>query len=352
MYTFVKAAYSNTNIYKIAVSVVIIFLCLHLSAQDYPTIKAKEGDGIYSVLKRNGYTPDYLEQFMELNKSKLGKNNSMIIGRVYRLPLLVEKSPEGNNPTVIPESIPKKKVYEIFGRKYREITQKSGELTGAIFYLMSGHGGPDPGAMGVLSGHVLCEDEYAYDVTLRLARNLIERGATVYMIIIDPNDGIRDEQFLSPDKDEVCYPHGEISFSQLARLRQSTNAVNELYALNKGKYQRLVVIHVDSRSKKENIDVFFYHDKRSNSGKILATMLMQTFGQKYSVHQPNRGYGGSVSERNLYVIKNSYPPAVFIELGNINHFRDQQRFIIPDNRQAVSNWLRDGLIEDYKKSIQ
>jgi len=206
--------------------------------------------------------------------------------------------------------------------------------------------------MGNLDGHILAEDEYAYDVTLRLARNLTERGASVYMIIRDLDDGIRDEQFLRPDKDEVCYPNNEIPLSQLARLKQSTAAVNKLHKQNKGKFQRLVVIHVDSRNLNENIDVFFYHDKGSVSGKHLANTLKQTFEQKYAMHQPNRGYSGSVSERNLYVIKNSVVPAVFIELGNINHVRDQKRIIIPDNRQAVANWLRDGLIEDFKKSIK
>jgi len=251
-----------------------------------------------------------------------------------------------------PESIQEKTVYEIYGKNYREITVKSKELAGAVYYLESGHGGPDPGAIGNLNGHMLCEDEYAYDVTLRLARNLIERGATAYMIIRDPNDGIRDEQYLTPDRDEVCYPNSTIPLNQLARLKQCTVAANALHIRNKGKFQRLVVIHVDSRNTKENIDVFFYHDKGSNTGKRLANTLLQTFRQKYAMHQPNRGYGGSVSERNLYVIKNSVTPSVFIELGNINHTRDQQRFINPDNRQAVANWLRDGLIADFKKSIK
>lgn len=353
MYAFIKPAYSNHKVLKIAVSVFLVFLFFKVSAQEYQKIKAKVGDGVYSVLKQNGYPPaEYMDQFIELNKVKLGKNNSMIIGRVYRLPLKIETIPEVKTSSEIAEKIPEKKVYEIFGEKYREITLKNKELSGAVFYLMSGHGGPDPGAIGSLNGHELYEDEYAYDVTLRLARNLIECGATVYMIIIDPNDGIRDEQYLTPDKDEVCYPKSEIPLSQLARLHQSTKAVNDLYALNKGKFQRLVVIHVDSRSMNENIDVFFYHDKRSILGKNLANTLQQTFEQKYAMHQPSRGYAGSVSERNLYVIKNSNPPSVFIELANINHFRDQQRIIIPDNRQAVSNWLRDGLIEDYKKRIK
>ena len=172
------------------------------------------------------------------------------------------------------------------------------------------------------------------------------------MITRDNNDGIRDGAYLKPDKDEVCYPNKRIPLSQLARLRERTKAVNRLYMKHKGHFQRMVVIHVDSRNKKENIDVFFYHDKRSTSGEQLANTLRQTFDEKYAEHQPNRGYTGDVSSRNLYVIKNSYPTAVFIEMGNINHRRDQQRLIIPDNRQALANWLCDGLIRDFGKNAR
>jgi N-acetylmuramoyl-L-alanine amidase len=38
----------------------------------------------------------------------------------------------------------------------------------------------------------------------------------------------------------------------------------------------------------------------------------------------------------------------FIELGNIQNFKDQQRILTPNNRQAIANWLTDGLIEYYK----
>ncbi len=354
---FVFSKINYHNIYRITVVTILILWGLKLSAQEYQTIKAQKGDGIYSVLKQNGYAPSkYMKQFIELNKDELGKDNSLIAGHEYRLPAKKGKSANSskNQPTTEKKVIkePVKEIFEIFGPKYREVTLKNTELSGAIYFLMSGHGGPDPGAMGSLNGHSLCEDEYAYDVTLRLARNLAEHGATVYMIIRDPDDGIRDEEYLTPDKDEVCYPNSEIPLNQLARLQQNTNAVNDLHAQNKGKFQRLVVIHVDSRQKEKNIDVFFYYDKGSNSGKRLANTLLRTIDQKYARYQPNRGYNGSVSERNLYVIKNSLPPSVFIELGNINHSRDQQRFIIPDNRQAIANWLCDGLIQDYKKSIK
>jgi N-acetylmuramoyl-L-alanine amidase len=105
---------------------------------------------------------------------------------------------------------------------------------------------------------------------------------------------------------------------------------------------------VDSRSRGENIDVFFYHDRRSNSGQKAARILKNTFQRKYDLHQPGRGYSGTVSDRNLYVVRNTYPVAIYIELGNINHRRDQQRFIIPSNRQALANWLFEGLTEDFK----
>jgi N-acetylmuramoyl-L-alanine amidase len=342
---------------KFGLIIITLLITCQLFGQEYPTFKAKKGDGIYSVLQRNGYPAnEYFDLFVELNKSNLGKNNALIIGKTYRFPLKTDsingESYQLKKAEPI-QKIPQKTIiHEIYGPAYQEITIKNKILAGAAYFLASGHGGPDPGAIGNLDGHHLYEDEYSYDVTLRLARNLTEYGAKVYMIVTDPNDGIRDEQFLNPDKDELCYPNKEIPLNQLARLKQSTAAVNHLHRANKGKYKRHVVIHVDSRSEDKNIDVFFYHDKGSKSGERLAQTLLQTFENKYAQHQPNRGYTGSVSERNLYVIRNSATTSVFIELGNINHTRDQKRIIIPDNRQAVANWLREGLIEDYKNSIK
>ncbi len=123
---------------------------------------------------------------------------------------LVKTSTGLEQPTV--------KRYPIFGRKYELVETKTNYLKGSVYYLVSGHGGPDPGAMGKYQNHVLCEDEYAYDITIRLARNLVENGATVYMITMDPNDGIRDETFLMPDKDAVCYPNQGVPLNKLKRL--------------------------------------------------------------------------------------------------------------------------------------
>ncbi|HPF52570.1 MAG TPA: N-acetylmuramoyl-L-alanine amidase [Draconibacterium sp.] len=345
---------SNLHINSLKKGILFTFLAVilssfQLSAQNKQVV-AEKGDGIYSLLKRYGYSyTDNLENFIALNKDNLGTNNSLFAGKKYILPGTENAVEEKTTSTTTSAPSSGKMVhFDIFGDKYADIEITSNDLKGAVYYLVSGHGGPDPGAMGKYNNHVVCEDEYAYDVTLRLARNLIQEGATVYVITRDPNDGIRDESFLKIDKDEVCYPNLTIPLNQTKRLKQRSDAVNKLYMQHRNEFQRMIAIHVDSRSRGENIDVFFYHDKRSDTGKKAATTLKNTFQQKYREHQPGRGYGGTVSERNLYVVKNTYPPAVYIELGNMNHSRDIQRLIMADNRQAVANWLTLGLKKDFQ----
>jgi len=133
------------------------------------------------------------------------------------------------------------------------------------------------------------------------------------------------------------------------RLQQRTNAVNNLYLKHKGAYQRLIVTHVDSRSIGKNIDVFFYHHKNSENGKRLAEQIHTTFKQKYAKHQPNRIYSGTVTSRSgLYLVKNTLPPMVYIELGNIRNSKDQKRILNYENREALANWIHNGLLKDYQ----
>ena len=336
---------SKLHIKKITTIILTLFLVLiifppHVHGQN-KEVEAQEGEGIYRLLKRHGLSAsENMESFIELNKDRLGRDNALLAGVTYKLPSAAKM------PTLTSSEAIRR--FEIFGDKYADVEIKKETLKGAVYYLMAGHGGPDPGAIGMYNNRNLCEDEYAYDVTLRLARRLIENGATVYMITRDNDDGIRDESYLKPDKDERCYPNSSIPINQLRRLRQRTNAVNALYQKNRGAFQRMIAIHVDSRSRGENIDVFFYHDRRSDTGKKASRILQNQFQQKYDEHQPGRGYHGTVSSRGLYVVRNTYPVAVYIELGNINHRRDQQRFILSNNRQALANWLTEGLITDYK----
>jgi len=191
-------------------------------------------------------------------------------------------------------------------------------------------------------------------VTLRLARQLISKGATVYIIVRDPNDGIRDASYLRCDSDETVRGKAAIPVGQLDRLKQRVDIVNALHRRNrKVPFQRLLVLHVDSRQEGDRVDIFFYHHSSSRAGRRTAEWLRTTIDRKYDAHQPSRGYHGTVATRDaLYLLRKTRVPTVYIELGNIRNTFDQKRFIYSDNRQAMANWLCDGLESDYTEYMK
>ncbi|MBN1543777.1 N-acetylmuramoyl-L-alanine amidase [candidate division KSB1 bacterium] len=235
----------------------------------------------------------------------------------------------------------------MFGPENSRVEIRDRRLAGKVFYLISGHGGPDPGAVGKRGSNLLCEDEYAYDITLRLAKRLLEHGARAYLIVRDPDDGIREERLLKPDRDEVYFGKHPISADPVIRLRDRARIVNSLYQQNGGTRtsQYAIILHVDSRANSKRIDIFYYYQRNSKESKALAKKFYSVIKGKYDLAQPGRGYRGHVETRNLYMLRNVEPTTVYIELGNIKNTRDQDRFIIANNRQAVANWLCDGILE-------
>ncbi len=139
-------------------------------AQSTPkTVVAVSGDGIHRILQKNGLDPKkYYREFIRLNKKKLGPKNGLYIGSTYILPKkdgAKDSSPADDKP-----STPKSLTEPLFGKKHAEVKLEDESLKGAVYYLISGHGGPDPGAVVKKEGKLVSEDEYAYDVNLRLAR--------------------------------------------------------------------------------------------------------------------------------------------------------------------------------------
>ena len=244
---------------------------------------------------------------------------------------------------------PKVMNFQLFGDKYSETPIIGNELTGHVYYIVSGHGGPDPGANTMVNGKMVAEDEYAYDVSLRLAKNLLMHDAKVYMIVRDENDGIRDEEYLETDYDEVVWGGEKIPLNQSARLCQRTRIINNLFEENAKKgyeIQRVIETHVDSRYTDHKVDIFFYYNDKKPQSKMLAEGMYDTIRQKYDAKQKGRGYTGEVKARDLWMIRESKPPIVFIELGNITNEFDRKRLLSSDNRQAIANWFAHGLMNN------
>ena len=92
----------------------------------------------------------------------------------------------------------------------------------------------------------------------------MQEGAEVLIIIQDAKDGIRDDLYLSNSKRETCMG-AAIPLNQVARLQQRCAKINEFYRQDRKiyKYCRAIFLHVDSRSKSHQTDVFFYHAPKS-----------------------------------------------------------------------------------------
>ncbi|MEG1562602.1 MAG: N-acetylmuramoyl-L-alanine amidase [Bacteroides sp.] len=318
----------------------------------------KKGEIISTFLERNNRPGrKYYKAFVELNKKRLGPKVILKHGLTYRLPPLegkrdVKTAKEDETEADVSERrTTRSRFHEpLFGSSLADVKVSSKRLSHACFYIVSGHGGPDPGAIGKLGEVELHEDEYAYDIAIRLARLLMQEGAEVYLIIQDAKDGIRDDRLLTNSKRETCMGD-PIPLNQVQRLQQRCDKINALYRKDRKRYTycRALFIHVDSRSKKQQTDVFFYHSEHKSESKNLATTLKNTFESKYDKHQPNRGFTGTVSGRNLFVLTHTTPVSAFVELGNIQNAFDQQRFVMSSNRQALAKWLCEGFLKDAKK---
>lgn len=261
------------------------------------------------------------------------------------------KPPLSENERVDPQfqkvSNPGKRKFPIFGETYAYTPLLSNRLQGRIYYIDAGHGGIDPGAIGKYGGYDLCEDEYAYDISLRLCRKLIEHGATTYMITRDPNDGIRGGTVLKCDKDEEVWGGHRIKKGHADRLYQRSDIINQLYEQNRkaGITQQVTIsIHIDSRQKKQ-VDLFLYYQSTSETSKKLALSLHQSIKSKYQIYRKNGHYQGTVSTRNLHMLRECKPVGIYLELGNIQHPLDQQRIVLESNREALAKWLYDGLAQ-------
>ena len=409
------------------IKILILAICTGFSSLSYSNpikyerhaVEAKNGDGVYSVLRRYSLVNDYcnIQEFYKINN--LSKEAQLKTGKKYNIPVYIYKYDgksirssigiddwtkavrikeynedlknkglrkthyadskilwvphhelycynESRNKTKKNNTIEAKPKTEklpaavktkpenklmirnsLFGSANREFPKIDNSLSGKVFYLVSGHGGFDPGAVCKDCDEVLCEDEYAYDIVLRMAKALLQKGAIVEIIIQDKNDGIRDDKFLKCDDDEISINGKEIPKHQLRKLNARSIDINKLYRHynNKGyKDQKAIMVHIDSNSPNLKMDTYFLYYEGSKSSKKMAQNMYETFKHKYDVHQKNRGYKGSIRRGNhLFMLNRTLPPAILVELANIKNKNNQKRFTLPSNRQALAEWLAEGV---------
>ncbi|RMF02141.1 MAG: N-acetylmuramoyl-L-alanine amidase, partial [Bacteroidetes bacterium] len=69
----------------------------------------------------------------------------------------------------------------------------------------------------------------------------------------------------------------------------------------------------------------------------------RTMRQRYRRY---REYHGTVTGRDLHMLRECKPTTVYVELANIRNAHDQKRIVIERNRELLAEWMLDGLMNN------
>jgi len=172
-----------------------------------------------------------------------------------------------------------------------------------------GHGGPDPGAIGIRG---IRESDVVLDVSKRVKQLLSEKGVRVRLT-----------------------RKSEIDLDLPPRVLFANRAGADIF----------VSIHANaSQGKKRNInglETFYYRGWR---GRLLAKRIQKHI-LRVSPGSPDRG----VKQGRFYVIKNTRMPAVLVEIGFLTGRLDARRLEQSIHRKRIAFAIAKGILEYLSK---
>ncbi|WP_411028915.1 hypothetical protein [Spongiimicrobium sp. 3-5] len=303
----------------------------HLFAQDsVRTAVAQQGDGIYSILRKQGIDPvAYYKDFIELNENNLRAGSQLYVGRTYFIPSVPESFKEMGLRLQLPQGTET----PIFDKEVVHFIRKDSSLRNVVYYLISA---------GSATGETEKKNtgtSLHNDITQRLAKELLQRGAKVYLL--------EDFQLLSANAEDGETP--EAGGAKTETLDAYIDAVNKRYLKHSGKYQRLLVIGENDGSQPSEIGVTIYHHEGSEEGKKLASNIQQMF-EKRSIRQKYfKNYSEVFSDKdNLYFAKNTLPTMTYIEIGK--HAKNgRTAFETAFSKKSLTDVIAKGILMDYSK---
>ncbi|MEK7600807.1 MAG: N-acetylmuramoyl-L-alanine amidase [Patescibacteria group bacterium] len=230
----------------------------------------------------------------------------------------------------------------------KKATQKP--LYGWMIVLDPGHGGSDPGASGMFSGQRVVEDEYVYDVALRVQRIIKSMGGVAVLTIQDKKTGERSlpAQEVFPDEGEEVYT------ARTTVVRAGTWGLNQRLVFGNSWYRKYpkhhrawISIHFDVVGRKKEIEGVRIIKGGSKSNQLAETLWGSFAERKWlREHAPvvqngDRQYG----LRSLHILNggNKFQEKVLIELGNFNNTADVWRVRNPVTREAYAAAIANAL---------
>lgn len=190
-------------------------------------------------------------------------------------------------------------------------------LTGKIITIDPGHGGRDPGTIY----NDIKEKDINLSISLKLEKELLNQGATVYMIRRSDID--------------------------LSSIYDSKKKRGDLYRrillIKENKSDLYLSIHINwyKNSYYKGAEVL-YNSINSNN-KLLAESIMSKFKTELNSNR-------NISKTDLYMYKNITTPGVLIECGYLSNYNERNLLILDDYQEKISKSITAGIINYYENT--
>lgn len=226
--------------------------------------------------------------------------------------------------------------------------QKRGSLYGTVVVLDPGHGGVDPGSSGISDDMRVVEDEYTYDIALRVARMVRQRQGLVFTTIKD-RTGLRDwpaNRVFSDARTERFALDNSVVRAGTAGLNKRLAYGNQISRRYPRHRQVWISIHFDVVGRIRSIAGvrIIAPDIELSIAKALA----KSFDNAQRLRSDNPVVANGDKDfglRRLYVLTaaNSIRQRVLIELGNFNNSVDVWRIRSFEVREAYARAIVQAL---------
>ncbi|WP_136465927.1 LysM peptidoglycan-binding domain-containing protein [Flagellimonas onchidii] len=289
--------------------------CTLFAQSDYYTVKAEPGDGIYSILRKQGLDPvTHYEKFIKLNIKNIKDGSRLHVGREYKIPnvldsfkktgVVVKLESEGETP--------------IFDEELGQMSLKSRTLKDAVYYLI------------VESASM--KNNFITDITKNLAASLMVHGAQVFVF----------------GNIKVNTSTGQPENTEKEKLEEYIDAINKRYLQNAGKYQRLLVIRANGSVENGKMDVAVYHHGKSKNGERFAKNIQEAFKNNSIESRSYKNVERIFQDQNsLYLATNTLPAVSLLTIDNGSKTLKKDGIKLRSDKKAFANWITNGILRDY-----
>jgi N-acetylmuramoyl-L-alanine amidase len=291
-------------------------------------VVAENGDGIFSILRKQGLNPaKYYAEFVKLNEKNLRNGSELHLGREYIIPY----AEDSFKRTAIQVQADKKEEESIFKAELATISPKSTKLKNAVIYLISGNSLTEKSSV----------NRIADEITLNLAQELMVHGAQVYLIESEEDD----KHFLVK---EAQNKNTEGAMADLSQMQEYVEIINKKYLKHHGKYQRLLITRVNTNITEKHCEVSVYHHNSSEDGRSIAANIQRVFNENSIESKPFKEYTEIFTDKNnLYLAKNALPAITLIEIGKGKKPTIEDGILVKSNQELLSNLITSGVLNDY-----